>query len=131
MNPSLSSKISRCRPARRVNLGILACQLCISRLRVYIEIIIRHGDMVIRVVDMVLWSHWWRIGFGWGSGFLIQKSEVFEDLLYYLLVLYHTDYFHFSRTFWTGKGIKFIIIYMKRRKLALSPYIIFHAKILA
>jgi len=51
----------------------------------------RHGDLGIRVVDMVFRSHWWRIRFGWWSGFLISKSQVFEDLLYYLLVLYHAE----------------------------------------
>ncbi len=28
-----------------------------------------------------------------------------EDLLHYFGVLYHTDYFHLSGAFWTGKGI--------------------------
>ena len=50
-------------------------------LGVYIEIIISRGDLVICLVDMVFRSHWWRIRFGWGSDFLIPKSQVFKDLL--------------------------------------------------
>ena len=69
--------------------------------RVHIKKIIRHRKLRIRIVDMILWSYRWRIGFGWRSGLLIPKSQVLEDLFDDALIVYHTDYFHLSGAFWT------------------------------
>ena len=63
---------------------------------IHIKIIIRYGDLGIRVVDRVFKSPWWRIRFWWWSGFLIPKLQASEDLLYYKLFRYKRYSLHLS-----------------------------------